>query len=540
LQITAQKESVQKNIEPASAKGKTAIGKAALGLSVIAVFSKVFGFAEKLIVAHFFGTDTQADVYFASMGIVLSAVFLVKELIYPSVLPIFAQVLKSSFAASSALFRKVFLWLAVVLSVFAFVMVLFSDAAAAVLVPGFSEDKKILTSSLLRYLAPGCLFLCLATLTYAVLNCRRNFLKAAGADAAFKFLVAAGLVILAPFMGIYALAAVVTAGSVMVFVVQFFFIPEGRVLLAKNSYKPDSEFKKALTLMGPLALGVVFSHISGLVDNMLASTLPTGQLSFLGYSKKLIDAILLVGPVALVTVVYSQLSHLSAEGKTDEFKTLFIRALRLILFVSIPASVVLVMLREPVVAALFERGRFTTQSTTGTSQALFIYAAGLVTFAVEALIVYSFYALSNTKVPVRAGIFGVLLDIILAVSLVGPFGFAAIAWAYVFSKTVKVVILLLVMDRKFRFLYEGKFINFILRVSASCLVSAFCLYLLKDLNQGSSIFTTFAFNLAIPAAGFAAAFLLCCRLLKIKELNFFWYVLLRRKNLKSELTGDMS
>ena len=77
LQITAQKKPVQKDTDPASGTVKTAIGKAALGLSVIAVFSKVFGFAEKLIVAHFFGTDARADVYFASMGIVLSLVFLV-------------------------------------------------------------------------------------------------------------------------------------------------------------------------------------------------------------------------------------------------------------------------------------------------------------------------------------------------------------------------------------------------------------------------------------------------------------------------------
>jgi putative peptidoglycan lipid II flippase len=539
LQITAQKKSVQQNIDPDSVKGGIAIGKVALGLSVIAVLSKVFGFTEKLIVAHFFGTDAQADVYFASMGIVLSLVFLVKELIYPSVLPVFAGALKTSFAASSALFKKVFFRLLAVLATFAFIMALFSDAITSVLVPGFSEDKKLLTSSLLRYLAPGCLLLCMTTLTYAVLNCRRNFLKAAIPEAVFKLLTAAGLIMLAPFMGIYALAVVVTAGSVMVFVVQFFFIPEGRVVLAKKSYSPDSEFQKTLTLMGPLVLGVVFSHVSGLVDNMLASTLPTGQLSFLGYSKKLIDAILLVGPVALVTVVYSQLSLLNAEGKQNEFRALFIRVLRLIIFVSLPASVVLVMLREPVIAALFERGRFTARSTAGTSQALFIYAVGFVTFAVESLVVFGFYALSNTKTPVRAGIFGVLLNIILAVSLVGPFGFAAIAWAYVFSKTVKVVILLWIMNRKFRFLHKGGFINFILKVTVSCLASAFCLYFLQGLSQGSSSLQKFAFDLAIPATGFASAFILCCLIFKIEEIKLLSAVLVRRKSLKSQLRGDI-
>ncbi len=531
MQTTAQKNSVQKRIESASVKGKTAIGKAALGLSVIALFSKVFGFAEKLIVAHFFGTEAQADVYFATITIIFSVVFLVKELIYPSILPVFAGALKASFAASSALFRKVFFWLLAILTAFALVMVFFSDTATALLVPGFSEDKKNLTSSLLRYLAPGCLFLCMATLTYTVLNCRRSFFKAAVPEAAFKFLVAIGLVILTPFMGIYAMALTLTIASVMIFLVQLFFIPEGRVLLARNPYTPNSEIKKMLTLMGPLVLGVVFSHISGLVDNMLASTLPTGQLSFLGYSKKLIDAILLVGPVALVTIVYSQLSHLNAEGKPDAFKALFVRTLRLILFVSIPVAIMLVMLREPVVAALFERGRFTAQSTLGTSRALLIYSAGLVTFSLDALVVYSFYALSNTKVPVRAGIFGVLLDIVLAVSFVGPFGFAAIAWAFVFSKTVKVILLLLIMDRKFRFLYDGEFLYFVLKVATASLFSAFCLYLLKDLKSGSSFLQTFVFDLAVPAVGFAFVFALCCRLLKIEELNYLLSIVLRRKRL---------
>ena len=540
MQITVQKKSVQKNIEPDSARGKTAIGKAALSLSVIAVFSKIFGFAEKMIVAHFFGTEAHADVYFATTMIIFSIVFLLKELIYPSILPVFAGALKTSFATSSAFFKKVFFRFAVVLAVLAFIMVLFSDAITTVLVPGFSEDKKNLTSSLLRYLAPGCLFLCMATLTYTILICRRSFLKAAVPEAAFKFLAATGLVILAPFMGIYALAITLTIASAMVFMVQFFFIPEGRVLLAKNSYTPDSEIKKTLILMGPLVLGVVFSHISGLVDNMLASTLPTGQLSYLGYSKKLIDAILLVGPVALITVVYSQLSHLNAERKPNEFKALFVRALRLILFVSVPVAIVLIMLREPVVATLFERGKFTAQSTLGTSQALFIYTTGLVTFSLEALVVYSFYALSNTKVPVRAGIFGVLLDIILAVSFVRSFGFAAIAWAYVFSKTVKVIILLLIMNRKFRFLYNNEFLNFIFKVAVASLFSTFCLYLLKDLQSGSSFLQTFVFDLVVPAAGFGFVFALCSRLLRIEEFNHLSSILLRRKNLKLEHTGDMS
>lgn len=538
MQVLSEQKSIQSDIEKDHSKGKTAIGRVAVSLSVIAAFSKVFGFAEKLIVAHFFGTGAQADVYFASMGIVLSVVFLVKELIYPSVLPVFAQTLKTSFIASSALFSKIFFRLLSILIVFTVIVVLFSDAIAGVLVPGFSEDKRLLTSSLLKFLSPGCLFLCLSMLTYAVLNCHKNFLKAAVPEVGFKFFIAAGLVILAPVMGIYALAVVLAFASGLVFIVQFLYIPESKTLFGCNPYKENGEFSKVLGLMGPLVIGVVFSHISGLVDNMLASTLPTGHLSYLGYSKKLIDAILLIGPVALVTVVYSQLSHLALEPTKDEFKRLFIKAFRLILFVSLPAATVLVMLRGPMITVLFERGRFTAQSTLGTSQALFVYGIGLVTFSIEALVVYSFYALSNTKVPVRAGIFGVLLDIALAVIFTGPFGFRAIAWAFVISKTVKVILLLVIIERKFNFLLQGELISFAAKVSATTLASAFVLYVLNSAFATASFTKTVIFDLAVPAAGFGVIFTGCCHLFKINEFGQLLAVLLGKKNLKNQLAGD--
>ena len=140
-------------------KDKTAIGKTALCLSAVAILCKVLGFAERIIVANFFGTDDKADVYFASMAIILSLVFLVKELVYPAVLPVFAKALKVSPKASSALFKRLFWILFAALIIISISLITFSDAASAVLVPGFSQQKRGLTSSVLKLLTPGCLFL---------------------------------------------------------------------------------------------------------------------------------------------------------------------------------------------------------------------------------------------------------------------------------------------------------------------------------------------------------------------------------------------
>lgn len=519
------------------ARKQLAVGKVVFSLSAVAAFTKIFGFAEKLIVAHFFGTEMSADIYFASMGIVLSIVFLVKELTYPSLLPVFSETLSMSANASAILFKKMLFYSAAVLIVPTACMVMFPDTFTFILVPGFSEDKKQLTSIMLKFLAPGCLFLGLSTITYAVLNCRRNFLKAALPEAGFKFFVAGGLIALAPIMGIYALAVVVAVGATVAFFTQLYFIPESRNLFKHNSYKANDDFRNVLKLMGPLVIGVAFSHISGLVDTMLASTLPTGHLSYLVYSKKIIDAVLLIGPVALVTVVYSQLAHLSSQQSLDEFRVLFTKALRLILYVSLPVTLLLVSLREPFIQTLFERGKFTYQSTFGTSQGLFVYGVGLVTFSLEVLIVYSFYALSNTKTPVKAGIFGVCLDIILAVAFVRPFGFTGIAWAFVISKTIKVVILFAFMERKLNFLVKGVLAIFLIKLVVATLLSAFILQLLTGIKGGVSFVHTVIFDLAIPAAGFLSIFVFCSYLLRIDELRQLLTILLRKKTSNISLSG---
>ena len=90
-------------------EGKFQLAKTVFSLSTIAVFAKIFGFVEKFVIAHFFGTGDTADVYFASTGIVLSIIWLVRELMYPSLLPVFTDSLSKSASTSGNLFRKAFL-----------------------------------------------------------------------------------------------------------------------------------------------------------------------------------------------------------------------------------------------------------------------------------------------------------------------------------------------------------------------------------------------------------------------------------------------
>ena len=500
------------------------------GLSTITVFTKIFGFVEKTVIAHFFGTTDMADVYFASTGIILSIIWIVRELMYPSLLPVFADSLSKQIPVSGSLFRKVFFSAAIFLIAAAMILIFFPSLVTGTLVPGFAESKRYLTADLLRLLAPATIFLGLAMVTHTILNARKKFLKAAWPDAANKLFIVLGILILVPVLGIYSLALVMGIGGFGCLIIQLYYIPE-RSFLFKKEYSSDGTeyFKKVLLLMGPLVVGVIFSHISGLVDNLLASTLPSGHLSYLGYSKKLIDALLLIGPVALVTVVYSHLSHLASAGELEKFRNLVARTLRLLLYLSIPVACLLTGLKQPIIRFLFQRGEFSTTSTFDTSRAFMIYAIGFTTFSLEILFVHSFFALKDTKTPVIYGIACVCLDIVFAIVLLRPLGYLGIAGALVISKTIKIIALGTALDKRLCGLFDVKIIPFALKIAVTSCMVWLVLKILLGINNSDTFVNTFTFDLLLPSTGALLVFITCSYLLRIDEFKAMISLIRHRK-----------
>jgi len=516
-----QRTLVQNNQEePATIRSKTSIGKVVFGLSALAVCAKVFGFAEKVVIARFFGTSDTADVYFASMGIILSIVFFIKELVYPSLLPVFSDCLPKSYSLSGALFRKMFLSAGGFLAVIAVGMVAFSRFITGLFLPGFSESKQHITSNLLSVLSPGMFFLGLAIVSYTVLNARKRFLAAAWPDTVFKLFIVAGLVVLLPFFGIHSLAIVIGIGGLGCLLAQLYFIPETKSLFRfQKDVDDEGHFWKVLSLMGPLVVGVIFSHVNVLVDNMFASKLPGGQLSCLGYSKKLIDAILLIGPVALITVVYSQLSYLASTKDYEELTLLVGKIFRLLIYTCLPVTCLLIALKYPIVKCLFQRGHFGVDSTFKTSQAFMVYSAGLIVFSLETLLVYTFYALSDTKTPVKLGIVCVFLNIGLAILLLKHFEYLGIAAALIISKAIKIIMLIYGLCIKLKGLFDLSIVSF----SARSIIATTAMWLIVKYLSGGNVTGSFLsdvlFNLVLPAIGGMLAFILCSCLLRIDELK---------------------
>ncbi|MCX5637286.1 MAG: polysaccharide biosynthesis C-terminal domain-containing protein [Planctomycetota bacterium] len=320
---------------------------------------------------------------------------------------------------------------------------------------------------------------------------------------------------------------------------KLYFIPERGFLLKRaGNADDDGHFRRVLLLMGPLVVGVVFSRISGLVDNLLASMLPSGQLSYLGYSKKLIDAILLIGPVAVVTVVYSHLSHLASAKAYEEFTSLVIKTFRLLVYLSVPVACLLIGLRQPLIRFLFQHGQFSADSTFGTSQAFMVYAFGLVTFSLETLFSHSFFALSDTKTPVKFGVLCVFLDIGLAILLLKPFGYLGIAGSFVISRTVKITILAAILNRRLKGLFDVGIMVFSAKLAVTTCAVWLTLKLLLGIHNPDSFYHTAVFDLILPGIGALLVFVLCSHLFRISEFKAALSLLRFRKAAVSTLYGE--
>ena len=201
-------------------------------------------------------------------------------------------------------------------------------------------------------------------------------------------------------------------------------------------------------LMAPLVPGTISIESRRLIDNFFASKFQVGSVSALAFGYKLIEFTYVAIAEPLAVVVLPYFSDLAIKQQRDTLSDTVFTTLRTIILIFTPMAVCLFMLRYPVVRVLFERGAFDAESTQLTVTALTYYALGLVSFAVEILLAQTYFSLSDTLTPAMFEVLTLAIHIGLILLLQGNLGHGAIALAFTFSKTLKVLILYGLLTRK--------------------------------------------------------------------------------------------
>ena len=446
------------------------LGQAASTVGGMTLISRLLGFVRDLVIAMQFGATFAADAFFVAFRIPnVQRKILSEGAISAAFIPVFTETRKLRGEEEAwKMTANLFNILLTVLITSSLALAIFAPYIIMIFAPGFisSPEKFNLTVLLTQWMAPYFLFIGLAVFCMGILNTYNIFALPAITPAILNICMIIGTLFISPELDqpILGLAIGVLFGGFLQFIIQipstlncgFKFIP---LINWKNT-----EAIKVCKLMIPAIFGLAIYELNMLVDTLLASLLPEGSISYLYYGNRLVQLPLGVFGVALGIAILPILSQQVASKNFSEMIKTIAFGIRLILFVTIPATIGLIILRFPIVNTLWERGEFNRLTTEGTTIALLYYSAGLCAFCGLKVIVPAFYSLQDTKTPAKVGIYSMILNIVLNLILMGPLKHGGLALATSIAAIFNVTLLIYLLKKRIGLMGGRKILSSVIKL----------------------------------------------------------------------------
>ena len=447
------------------------------------LFGQILGLLNKILIANAF-PPAEVDA-FVSANRVSETLFtlIAAGALGSAFLPTFTALLvknekSSAWQLASSLINLVTLFLtvaALLASIFA------PQIVRYFLAPGLSREPAIftLTVQLLRIQSISAVLFGLGGLVISILNAHQIFFVPQMTAAMYQIGQIFGVLVLARWMGIYGLAWGVVIGSALFLLVQLpsLFRLHGEYNASLGWNNPN--VTKVFRLMGPRVFGAAIVQLNFWVNNNLASRMAPGSIQSLTYAFALMVMAQAVIAQSVAIAAMPTFSAQHALGKVDEMRSSLASALRGMLLLALPASFGLILLAQPIVSMLFERGEFTAATTEMTAWALMWFAAGLVGHSVMEVLTRAFFAQHDTKTPVLIGTAAMALNVIFSILFswwfvqIGWFPVGGLALANSLATALEAAALFIVMRRRLHGI-QGRTIlkGFILCAGAALLMGA--------------------------------------------------------------------
>ncbi len=504
------------------------ITKAASIVGGATFLSRILGYVRDAVIASFFGTGIYADVFFIAYRIPNFFRRLVGEgSLTVSFIPVFTEELTlGSRERVKRLTSIAFTFFTIILAALTILGIIFSEQIVELTAPGFGniQNKLSITASLTKWMFPFLFFICLAALCMGILNSLKHFAAPALSPIWFNLSIIGSTIFLIPFFKepVYALAFGVVFGGMLQFLYHLPYLKRYDMFPAPDFSFRDPAIKSIVLLMLPAILGTAVYQINILVTSRFASHLKEGSVSYLYYADRLVELPMGVFVIAVATAVLPSMSEYAVKKDWLGFKESLSFAIRLVTFITIPSTVGLITLGAPIVAMLFQRGKFSHEATVGTVYALYFFSVGLVSFGWARMLVSAFYSLKDTVTPVIAGFIAVVANIIFCFILIGPLQHGGLAFATSLSSMVNMLFLFFVLRKRIGGIGGRKILHSAMKVILSSLpmgVGAYAISLSIDWSGGG--ITAAKLMVLSLAIGFGViSYLIFARILNIPEFHF--------------------
>jgi putative peptidoglycan lipid II flippase len=502
-------------------EGQVVRALGSIGAATLA--SRILGFLRDAVVALAFGAGPITDAFFVAFRIPnILRRLLAEGALSTAIVPVF-----SDYAATRSreefvrMLRAVAGSALVVLTATSIAGVALSPWLLRGIAPGFTLDpaQESLAVLLTRVMFPYVLLVGLSALAMGALNAQGRFFAAALGPAVLNVGMIAGVVMLASRVDppILSLAIGVLVGGVGQLAVQ---LPSLRAcgLLAAPAWQPrHPAVVRVARLLLPAVFGLAAVQVMVLVNTLLASLLPSGSISYLYYADRVMEFPLGIFGIALASASLPTMSRQAAAGDTAGVAATLGFALRLSIFVSVPATVGLVILSVPIVRILFERGLFTAGDTVATAQALVWYSVGLTGFSASRIVAQAFYAVGQPGTAVRLGVMAIAVNAVAAIALMAPMAHSGLALASSIGTFANLAGLVWVARRRFGPIGGRALVRSTGRVIVACVPLAAWCVLARWLMPAAGGSGPTAAWLAVAVGGGTALFIVVSGLLGSPE-----------------------
>jgi len=455
--------------------------------SFFTIISRLLGYVRDILIAVFLGAGPLADAFFVAFRIPNTFRRLFSEGTFNAAfVPSYSSLLnkkKQPKIFANNVFNLLILGLFFLVLTVEMLMPLFVFLIA----PGFEGDseKMELVITLTRITFPFLLFISLASFFSAILNSHNKFAIASAAPIILNILLIGVL-----FFGrvlndqlVYYLSYAVTLSGLLQFIFLYFFIKKYFSPQLKLTIKIDEKIKDFFKKLLPSIFSSGVTQINILVGTIIAS-FQASAVSYLYYADRIYQINLAIAGIAIGTVILPQLSKYVQKKKKEKINLIQNKALELSLFLSLPASIALLIASEEIMSSLFGYGSFDEEGVENAAKALFYFAIGLPAFALIKVFSTFFFARHNTKIPFYISLASVLLNVIISIVFFKETGFLIIPIATTISSWFNAIFLFIYLKKGNLFSFNLIFVDrFIKILAATILMGIFFNYLIHFLDD---------------------------------------------------------
>lgn len=462
--------------------------KSGILVSGLTLVSRILGLIRDMIVASVLGAGAMSDVFLFANRIpnFLRRLF-AEGAFSKAFVPVLAEYNADNDLNKTREFvAKVSGSLGVIVSIVTLVAMVGSPVIAALFGTGWFVDwlnngaeaeKFTQASFLLKITFPYLWFITFVALSGAVLNTLGKF----GVMAFSPVLLNVAIIAMALFGSDYfsspdiALAWGIFLGGLLQFLFQIPFMKKAGLLVKPRWAWNDEGVKKVRTLMLPALFGVSVTQINLLLNQIIASFLVTGSITWLYYSDRLIEFPLGIFGIAISTVVLPTLSRIAKKKDIDEnqrkveFQSTMDWGVRMVLLLGIPAMIGIAVLAQPMIMTIFMRGKFGLSDVIASSHALWIMCFGLNSYMLISILANGFYANQNTKTPVKIGLIATVSNMCFSVLAI-PFGYLGLAMASALSAAVNAGLLYRQLSKQAIYHISRRTVIFVLKLLIAGLI----------------------------------------------------------------------